>query len=105
MPAHCHKLLAETAKAMAHELYDTMMLDNEWYQIWKRRNQGKGARALELAFVAKNWGRLVPNARATLAEMLGNPLLDPALAEQIYDALLLDSTLVRGRRQPPVIQQ
>jgi hypothetical protein len=97
VPAHCHKLLAETAKAMAHELYDKMMLDNEWYAIWKRRNPGANALALESRFVAKNWGKLVPQARAILGQMLGNPSLDPSQAEQIYDALVLDNSLVRGR--------
>lgn len=81
---------------MAHELYDTMMSDNQWYEIWKRKNPGKNAKALEKAFVDKNMGILLPQARSVLAGMLRNSM-DPKLEAEIYEALTLDATLIRGR--------
>lgn len=83
---------------MAHELYDTMMQDNLWYDLWKKKNPGKNAKALEQAFVDKNLSLLLPQARATLAAMLRNTM-DPKVEEEIYEALTLDATLIRGRTQ------
>lgn len=97
MAYHTHKLIAETAQAMAHELYDTMMQDNVWYKAWKSANVGASVKALETRFVNRNWPRLVPEARATLAKMLAGPY-DGALKQQIYQALILDNSL---RRQKP----
>jgi len=96
--AHAHKLVAATAEAMAHELYDTMMQDNEWYRIWKARNPEMGAKELEEEFVRKNLSRLLPQARAVLAAMLRNPG-NEGLKEEIYEALVLDASLIRGRTQ------
>lgn len=97
--AHAHKLVKETAEAMAHELYDTMMKDDFWYNYWKKANPriASQPRQLELAFVRKNLSKLLPQARATLAQMLRDTH-DESLKETIYEALLLDATLVRGRR-------
>lgn len=94
-PSNCiHPVILETATAMAHELYDTMMQDNEWYKSWKHANPGASAKALESRFVKRNLDRLVPQARATLASMLPT-ISDESLRQTIYDALLLDATLVR----------
>jgi hypothetical protein len=94
--SHAHFLIKETAEAMGHELYDTMMSDDLWYGLWKKKNPGLSRRALEELFVKNNLSKLLPQARATLAQMLRNSS-DPVLKEQIYDALILDATLVRGR--------
>jgi hypothetical protein len=101
--AHVHKLIAETAQGMAHELYDTMMSDNTWYSLWKSWHPDANAAQLEAAFVAKNWARLIPAARAILAGMLAQPIND-VLKQTIYDALLLDNTLKRGRNRPMQLQ-
>lgn len=93
---HAHHLVHSTAVGMAHELYDTMMGDNEWYGQWKALNPGISPKGLEDRFVAKNLGLLVPQARAMLAHMLRTSV-DDILKEQIYEALLLDNTLIRGR--------
>ena len=77
MPAHAHKLIYVTACEMAHELYDTMMSDNLWYETWKKSNPGLGPRQLEARFVAKNLSVLLPQARHTLAGMLGIPANAP----------------------------
>lgn len=93
---HAHQLVKETAVAMAHELYDHMMQDNQWYAQWKFQHPDLGPKALEERFIAKNLSRLLPQARATLAGMLRSTA-DPALQETIYEALVLDNTLIRGR--------
>jgi hypothetical protein len=94
--AGAHKLVAETAMAMAHELYDTLMSDNLWYEAWTAQNPGLGPKALEARFCAKNQQRLLPGARATLAGLLREPI-DPGQKEVIMEALLLDATLRVGR--------
>lgn len=94
--SHAHKLVLETAVGMCHELYDTMMHDDHWYRYWKSANPGLNGVQLEKAFVKKNLDRLLPQARATMAGMLRTSN-DESLKETIYEALVLDATLVRGR--------
>ncbi len=96
--AHCHVLIAETAKKAAGELYEVLMTDNVVYTAWRRQNVGASAKALESRFVARNWPRCIPVARATLAHMLTLPI-DETLKESIHEALCLDATLMRGRDQ------
>ena len=93
---HVHKLVAETAQAMCHEVYDALMQRDDWYRQWKAQHPNLRGPALEEAFVKKNWGKYVDAARATLASMLAKPI-DPDLKESIMSALLLDNTLLRGR--------
>ena len=93
---HVHKMVADTARAMCHEVYDALMQRNEWCDLWKRQNPGLPPKALEEVFIERNWGKCVPGARATLTGMLSGPY-DQALKESIYDALILDRTLIRGR--------
>lgn len=94
--AHCHKLVAEVAKAAAHELFDTMMMDQVLWDLWRKRFPGMASKRLEERFVGMYWGKCIPFARATLARLLSEPI-DEAQKESIMDALVLDSTLVRGR--------
>lgn len=96
---HAHKLVAETAEAMAHELYDTMMQDNQWYKLWRKSHPGMGKVALEELFVRKNFGKMIPQARATLTQMMQSYAAkgDQEMADKIYEALTLDATLIRGR--------
>jgi hypothetical protein len=81
---------------MAHELYDTMMQIDGFYAQWKGLNPELGPKALEAKFVRRNLGQLLPQARAALAAML-RTCPDPNLCETIYEALILDHTLIRGR--------
>lgn len=97
MVAHCHKLVAETAREMCHQLYDTMMQDNEWYKLWKQRWPKLNAKQLEGKFVAKNLTKMLPQARAALSAMLSNSSYDEKTKETIYEALLLDQELMLGR--------
>ncbi len=94
--AHCHKLMKETAIAMAHEVYDALMQKNDWYALHKSRHPNLNRAGLERIWVAKHWGQFVEGARATLTQSL-LVITDEGLKEQIYEALLLDNTLVAGR--------
>jgi len=91
-----HKLVYETAVSMAHELYDTMMSDNQWYGLWKAQFPGFSSKQLEGKFIARNIRMMLPQARATLAAMLARPI-DPGLKDTIMEALLLDNSLKVGR--------
>lgn len=91
-----HKLVAKTAQEAAGQLYELVMSDNEVRAEWLRRNPGLGPRQLEARFIAKYCEACLPMARATLATMLRNPSLDPALGEAIVEALALDAR-VPGR--------
>lgn len=100
MSAHCHKLVAKVAQEAAGELYEKLMGDDEIYAEWKRQNPNLTPKQLESRFIAKNWGRCIDFARATLATMLRSPTVDEKLKEDIMEALVLDATLIRGRQQP-----
>lgn len=94
--AHCHFLIAETAMAMAHELYSMAMRDNKVYAEWKAQCPELTPGILEERFCELLWPRLLEQARATLTKMLSGPY-DQVLKTQIADALILDNTLRRGR--------
>jgi hypothetical protein len=94
--SHVHWRVRNVAVAMAHELYDHMMMDNEWYARWRSVNPGMSKADLEEAFVKRNLPKLIPQARAMLTQMLKDSS-DVVLKEAIYDALVKDATLVRGR--------
>lgn len=100
--AHCHRLVAETAKEAANELYDTLMATNAYYEAWRMQNPGASVKALRSRFVGRNWGKCIPVARATLAHMLSKPI-DESQKELIMEALVLDNTLLYGRANPSVI--
>jgi len=100
---HAHKLVVQTAVQMAHELYDVMMQDNQWWATWLAQNPGASRKAMEKRFVRRNLPLLVPQARAALARCL-HPGQSSSLTEpdksRILEALVLDNQLVRGRAVP-----
>lgn len=98
MPAHAHRLVASVAKAFASELYETVMSNNLVRAEWKRQHPGADERTLVRRFVTKNWGKCLAGARATLALQLRGPI-DTAMKESIMEALVLDATLMRGRKR------
>ncbi len=100
--SHAHWRVAALAKEMAHEVYDELMKRNDWYDLWKNAHPGLSSRGLENAFVSKNWHKFVEGARATLAGMLTQPY-DEDLKNAIYEALVDDSTLIRGRANPRLV--
>jgi len=73
-----------------------MMQDNQWYAYWQGQYPEMNKRQLEELFVRKNVGKLIGQARATLAQMLATSQ-DEELKQTIYEALLQDNTLIRGR--------
>lgn len=98
--AHVHEQVREVAVGMAHEVYAELMRRNDWYDLWKKSNrEGLSPKRLEEIWVNRHWGKFITSARATMAGMLAGPY-DEGLKEKIMDALLLDNTLVRGRKTP-----
>jgi hypothetical protein len=95
--SHAHYRVRDAAVAMAHELYDTMMQDDKWYGYWKKMHPGLNGKQLEEMFVERNLSRLLIQARAVLAQILQNSS-DEKLRETIYEALLQDATLIKGRK-------
>ena len=94
--AHAHKIIASVAREAANELYDELMRDNGLRAAWKAKYRGYSEKRLRAVFVARNWGKCLPLARATLARLLVTSP-DEALKESVYEALCLDATLMRGR--------
>lgn len=91
-----HPLVFQTARDMAHALYNQLMLDNTCYAEWKKQCPELTPKELERRFVALLTPKLLLQARATLAHMLTLPY-DEVLKEQIADALIKDRGLMRGR--------
>jgi hypothetical protein len=89
-----HKLVAETAAAMAHELYDALMQRDDWWKQWQAWHPGQTRKEMEDSFVRRNVAQLLPKARAVLAGMLAGPL-NEGLKETIMEALTLDASLQR----------
>jgi hypothetical protein len=100
--SHAHYRIADTAKAAAHEHWDVLAMDNEFYDRWVKAYPDKTAKQLEDRFVELNWGKYIPFARATLASLLATPI-DEELKREIHEALVLDNTLVAGRKNPHTV--
>ncbi len=94
---HCHKLIWATAVEMAGELYDLAMKDNRVYAQWSAVCPELTPTVLEIKFIELLAPQLVPDARTTLAGMLGRPDVPEKQKEIIYDALIRDATLMRGK--------
>lgn len=90
MPQACHKLIRQTALEMANELYELAAKDNQFYKQYRDRTH----------FLSLAWPQLIPQARATLAEMLGRTM-DEGLKTTITEALILDYSLRSGRAGLP----
>jgi len=103
--AHVHWQVKDVAVALAHEVYELAMSNNQFRadfkELWGREGVAT-EKELIAKFVEINWPRLIPQARATLAEMLRGPY-DDDMKEKIMEALSLDSTLIRGRQAPAAV--
>lgn len=97
--AACHTMVRDTAVALAHECYDSFMQNNVYYESWQASNPGLRRDEYEKVWVNENWARFIPAARANLAAVLKQPL-EQGLKDTIAEALILDATLVRGRKTP-----
>lgn len=96
----CHKAIRDVAQAAAGELYESFMRENEVYAEWKRQNPGLTAKQLETRFIAKNWGKCIEFARATLAHMLTRPDIAESVKDNILEVLILDNSIPVGRTPP-----
>jgi hypothetical protein len=83
----CHQLIADVAKGIAGKMYDKFAGDDEFYKLFPK----------ESLYIAKEYGRYVPEARAVLAKMLGLSTTSNEDKEKIFDALMLDRGLPVGR--------
>lgn len=102
LPIHAHKLVAENANELCNVIYDNVMSSNAIRAEWKRQHPGLSEKGLRNAFLKKNVALCLPAARATLAGMLSLPY-DESLKDEILEALVLDKSLVAGRRDPAEI--
>lgn len=91
-----HKLVAETAIALTHELYSELMKDDKLRRQFVSQTSEMGEKKREELFVEKYWTAALAVARTTLTEMLNRPM-EESLKEQIADALIKDAAFVPGR--------
>ncbi len=93
-----HKLVVETAREMARELYASVMrADNALYADWKSKCAELTPAKAEELFVELMFPKLIEPARATLAKMLGDPTLK-AVHETLYEALTKDYLFTGARK-------
>ncbi len=92
-----HNLIADTAKAIAREAYESIAHDNAFYAEWPDMH----------LFVAANFQMFVPEARTALMKMLeveryedGKPVYvyPEAIREPIYEAFLKDGLMKNENR-------
>jgi hypothetical protein len=96
---HAHEAVYAQAKELCLSAYEALMGENEIFAAWRASHPGFSRRHLELAFLQAFTFRFVPAARAMMAARLQAPL-DAATKDALYEALLLDATLLRGRGRP-----
>lgn len=92
-----HPMIWQTAVAMAHSMYDDLMMNNSLYAMWKKQCPELTPKELEARFVAQMAPKLLEQARATLAKLLGRPG-NEGLKPAISDALIADATVRIGRK-------
>lgn len=84
---HAHKMIAQTAKEMAQEVYESWASrSNDFYSENRSMEE----------YVKECWPLYLQAARAALAQMLATNI-DEDLKNQIHDALIKDASLRRGR--------
>lgn len=95
--AHAHRLLADTAKGIAAEMFEIVMKDNAVFDAWKAKYPGLTTELLRRRFVAKYWPDHLEAARTALALLLRKIDGDEAKKELIVEALVLDQRFRVGR--------
>ena len=95
---NAHHLVVKTAQEMAQEYFELYARDNATYKKLRADGQVTEAQAREF-FVLRVAPKLYEDARQALASSLALPdeTLSPALKEEIYEALCLDSDLRANR--------
>lgn len=97
MAAHCHKQVAEIARRIAGELYEKLMGDNQFWEVWQEQNPGASRKEMERRFIDRNWGGCLGEARKALVMVLKDPSVSEAIKMEIVDVLEKDASLMRGR--------
>lgn len=97
MVAHCHRQVRDIAKALAGEMYEMLMGNDEFWKVWREQNQDATRKQLEDRFIERNWGRFIGEARKALVMMLRDPTISETAKEQVVDVLEKDASLMRGR--------
>jgi hypothetical protein len=92
----CHIKIAEVAKSAASHLYDTMMEENCFYEMWKKQNPDATPKQLEQRFVQKNWTKCIDFARTTLTLMLTKDDVSEGVKDEIMEILEQDQS-IRGK--------
>lgn len=101
--SHCHKKIRELAKEACALHYEMLMSSsNVVYKLWKIQHPNLNSARLQQAFVNRHWSKCIELARATLGALLREPI-DEKTKEEIMQILVLDSTLIRGRKQPAIV--
>ena len=101
--AHCHRKIRDVAKAACALHYEELMSSsNVVYTMWKMQHPGLNSKQLMQAFVNRHWSKCIEMARATLARLLLEPI-DENTKEEIMNVLVLDATLIRGRKEPAIV--
>lgn len=95
---HAHRMVVETARSMAHEVYDLCMRRNDVWARWKQMCPELTPELSEALFVDHLYPHLIEDARATLAGVLATNISDD-LREAISDAIIADTGLREGRRR------
>lgn len=93
---HAHKDVASQARELCLSAYEALMAENAIWLNWQARFPGYSRKRLEAVFVALYLFRFVPAARAMMAARLAGEV-DEGVKAALYDALVLDATLTRGR--------
>lgn len=89
----CHVRVREVARAAAGELYESVMSNNVYFDAWKKQNPGLSGKALENAFIERNWGSCIDFARKTLTIMLTRPDVPEKMKDEIMEILAQDQVL------------
>lgn len=96
----CHRLIRDTARDMAEELYEVVMKNNAIYEHWQRCCPELTRDLARAMFVEMMLPKLIESARATLAALLATNAVDEDRKTVIYDALVQDEPLRQQRLRP-----
>lgn len=92
MPLNAHRMVVETAKRMAAELFEVYARDNATYKALRADGQIAEKQARR-RFVQRVAPRLYEDARGQLAQLLIQPddQVTQHMKDQVYQALLADN--------------
>jgi hypothetical protein len=96
---HAHKMIVATARAMAGEMYDQVMTqNNELYKKWKALCPELTPETNFKMFVDLMYPHLIHDARAILIGLLSTDITQ-SLKDEIFDAIVKDNPLHIGRER------